>query len=114
MQQTMPVPGGQWPSDAGQSAMLARNQIVAFFTGALFVAVGLIVVFFMFIAPSASGLDPAAAWCRGWIDGLAYTDLRTGNGSFDPTTLDEAEAQCYGRIEAGQIAPGARGPLTAE
>jgi hypothetical protein len=93
---------------------LMKGQIAAFLTGALFVGVGLIVVFFMFVAPNTSGIDPAAAWCRGWIDGLSYTDLRSGNGSYKPTTLDDAEAECYGRVEAGLIAPGARGPLATE
>jgi hypothetical protein len=113
MHQTISVPEGHTPSDISQSATLDRNQIVAFFTGALFVGVGLIVAFFMFVAPSVGGLDPAAAWCRGWIDGLSYTDFRAGN-EYEPQTLDDAEARCRARYEAGLRAPAARGPLTAE
>jgi hypothetical protein len=98
---------------ARSSRILAREQIIAFLTGALFVGVGLIIAYATFVGPRTQHLDPMAAWCRGWIDGLTYTDLRSGN-EYDPVTLDAAEAKCYARVGSGYRAPGSRGPLTAD
>lgn len=101
-----------------ESARLTRSpmkdQIRAFFIGTFFVGVGLVVVFFLFIGPNITpNIDPVAAWCRGWIDGLSYTDFRSGN-EYEPQTLDDAEGKCYARFEAGLRAPAARGPLTGD
>jgi hypothetical protein len=98
---------------ARSSRILARDQIIAFFTGALFVGVGLIIAYVTFVGPNTHTLDPTAAWCRGWIDGLSYTDYGSGN-EYDDATLDAAEAKCYAKVEAGPPAPGARGPLTVD
>ena len=91
-----------------------KDQFIAFFTGAFFVGVGLVVAFLVFIGPNTTPtLDPVAAWCRGWIDGLSYTDFRSGN-EYEPQTLDDAEGKCYSRFETGLRAPAARGPLTGD
>jgi hypothetical protein len=90
-----------------------RHQIAAFFTGALLTAAGLTMVFFLFVGPNIQTVDPVAAWCRGWIDGLAYTDFKSGN-DYEPSLLDAAEAQCRDRVEAGLVAPATRGPLPDE
>jgi hypothetical protein len=52
----------------------------------------------------------SAAWCRGWIDGHSYTDLRLGNES-NRNTLDQAAHERRIRIGKGLWPPGTRGPL---
>jgi hypothetical protein len=91
-----------------------RGQISAFFAGAISIGIGLVMAFMIFIGPNSTpSIDPVAAWCRGWIDGLSYTDFRSGN-DYEPATLDEAEEKCYSRYESGLRAPASRGPLTAD
>ncbi len=97
-------------SNLGMGALM-KDQIIAFFSGALVIGLSLVLVFFMFLAPNTRAVDPVAAWCRGWIDGLSYTDFRSGN-EYEPALLDDAEAQCYSKWESGLRAPAARGPLT--
>jgi len=91
----------------------AKTQIAAFATGAIVMCVGLVITFFMFIGPSTTNVDPTAAWCRGWVDGLSYTDFRSGK-TYDDTTLDGAETKCHEQSKAGQRPPGSRGPITVD
>jgi hypothetical protein len=89
-------------SDVGGSVFIAT---LAFVAGALII---------LMTQGNPSYLDPTAAYCRGYGDGIVYAISQTQGALPTPEQHDQIEAGCELQTSADSAPAYARGPLHPE